>query len=139
VRVWEAASGKELARMDKHTRPITTVAFTADGQRIVSAALDGTVLLWDPDQPAAPTALPGVDEYVAGLAVAPDGQTVAGIGAYGKLFLWDVASGKKLRQWQLDEGATGIAFAPDSRHLAIALVGGPVYILRLAPPKSAPE
>jgi WD40 repeat protein len=139
VRLWDAASGKELAHMDKHTRPVYAVAFTADGQRAISADLDGTVLLWDPDKPAAPTALPGADDYVTALAVAPDGQTVAGMGAKGKIVLWDVASGKKLRQWQLDEGATCIAFAPDSRHLAIALVGGPVYLLRLSSPKEQPD
>jgi WD40 repeat protein len=139
VRMWDPTSGKELARMDKHTRPISAVAFTADGQRVLSTALDRTVLQWDPDKPDAPAALPGVDDYMASLAVAPDGQTLAGMGASGKLFLWDVASGKKLRQWQLDEGAPWIAIAPDSRHLAIALVGGPVYVLRLAPPKNGQE
>jgi WD40 repeat protein len=139
ARLWDAASGKELARMDKHTRPIYAVAFTADGQRVLSADLDRSVLLWNPDKPAAPTALPGVDDYVTALAVAPDGQTVAGMGANGKIFLWDAASGKMLRQWQLGESTTWIAFAPDSRHLAIALVGGPVYILRLAPSKEKPD
>jgi WD40 repeat protein len=139
VRLWDPASGKELARMEKHTRPVNHVAFSADGQRVFSAAQDQTVLLWDPDKQDVPAALAGVEEYVTSLAVAPDGQTVAGVGANGKLFLWDAASGKKLRQWQLGEGGTWIAFAADSRHLAIALVGGPVYILRLAPPKGAQE
>lgn len=45
--------------------------------------------------------------------------------------LWDTASGKKTREWQMP-GAHGLAFAPDGRHLAVASASSTVYILRLA-------
>ena len=37
-----------------HTRPVTSVAVNSDGTRLVSASLDGRVLVWDARQAAAP-------------------------------------------------------------------------------------
>jgi WD40 repeat protein len=46
VRVWDAASGAELARLDGHTDAVTSVAFDRSGARVVSASLDRTVRVW---------------------------------------------------------------------------------------------
>jgi WD40 repeat protein len=42
-----AASGTEVARFVGHEAAIHGLAFLPDGQHLLSAALDGTVLLWD--------------------------------------------------------------------------------------------
>ncbi|MFN0072178.1 MAG: hypothetical protein ACKVVP_11895, partial [Chloroflexota bacterium] len=47
ARVWDAASGREIARFDAHTGPIMSVAFASDGARVVSAGSDGTARVWD--------------------------------------------------------------------------------------------
>ncbi len=46
VRVWDAASGKELGNLFGHTMTVMAVAFL-DDRHIVSASLDGTVRIWD--------------------------------------------------------------------------------------------
>jgi len=46
ARVWDTASGRELAVLEGHTATITLAAFSADGLWLVTAALDGTVRLW---------------------------------------------------------------------------------------------
>jgi len=46
ARVWDTASGRELAVLEGHTATITHASFSADGLLIVTAALDGTVRLW---------------------------------------------------------------------------------------------
>jgi WD40 repeat protein len=46
VRLWEVATGKELASLPSHKNGAAAVAFSRDGTRIASADLDGTVQLW---------------------------------------------------------------------------------------------
>ena len=46
VRVWDAATGKELRNYEGHTACVTSVTFFPDGQRIASASVDGTARIW---------------------------------------------------------------------------------------------
>jgi WD40 repeat protein len=43
LRLWDAASGRELAAVQRHADAVTTVLFGADGQQLLSASADGTV------------------------------------------------------------------------------------------------
>jgi DNA-binding beta-propeller fold protein YncE len=45
ARVWEAASGKEIARMT-HDSWVTSVAFSPDGKYVVSGSRDSTARAW---------------------------------------------------------------------------------------------
>lgn len=52
VRVWQAATGREIATLFGHEKLIQKVAVSPDGKTIASASFDGTVKLWD--MPAGP-------------------------------------------------------------------------------------
>ena len=46
VRVWETATGRELAVLRGHGDPVTTVALTPDGRHIISRDARGQTLEW---------------------------------------------------------------------------------------------
>ncbi len=47
IKVWDAATGQEKLALKGHTSRLTSVAFSTDGTRIVSASHDGTVKIWE--------------------------------------------------------------------------------------------
>jgi serine/threonine protein kinase len=46
IRIWETDTGKEVRRLVGHTRPISSIAASLDGHRVLSGGSDGTVRLW---------------------------------------------------------------------------------------------
>jgi WD40 repeat protein len=47
VYLWDASTGKQLQRFAGHQGTITSLAFSADGRRMISGSADSTALVWD--------------------------------------------------------------------------------------------
>ena len=47
MRVWDVATGRPLTRWLKHTRGISSVAFSPDGRRLLTGSNDDTARVWD--------------------------------------------------------------------------------------------
>ena len=50
IQLWDVTTGDKLTTLDGHTATVKTLEFSADGKTFISAAEDGTILLWDWDQ-----------------------------------------------------------------------------------------
>jgi len=46
VEVWDQATGRRKQILDGHNGPVTSVAFTADGERVVTGSFDSTIQVW---------------------------------------------------------------------------------------------
>jgi sugar lactone lactonase YvrE/predicted Ser/Thr protein kinase len=124
------ASGGELLRvLDGHRSGPNTLAYSADGAVLVSAAGDSTVLVWDVEAGTLRHTLQGHQNAVRSLAVHPDGTVVASGGVDGEIRLWRVADGSPR---QVLAGHTSsvlrLAFAPDGSALASSSGDGALAI-----------
>jgi WD40 repeat protein len=46
MRLWDAATGEELSRLDGHADLVYCVAFSRDGRMALSSSYDKTLCLW---------------------------------------------------------------------------------------------
>jgi WD40 repeat protein len=78
VRLYDAGSGDERRRLSGHTSVLRSVAFSADGRRIVTASADGTVRVWSASTGVALAVLGRHAGRVNDAAFLPDGWIVSG-------------------------------------------------------------
>jgi WD40 repeat protein len=129
-RYWDIARGTEIRRYPQRA-PVAGVAFTPDGKGLITGAGD-TLYLWDTSTGQSIPRFKVRHEFrgvidplrypnIFALALAPDGKTLASGGDDGSLWLWDVASGERIRpRHQLDQAIWFVAFAPDGKTFAVA-------------------
>jgi WD40 repeat protein len=88
IRVWEAATGKLLHRLDGHTGWVCKLAFTRDGRRLISAASDQSIRFWDTSTWTEIKVLRGHTDEVYAVAISEPAQLAASAGKDGNLMLW---------------------------------------------------
>lgn len=126
-----------------HTTLIRRVVVDAPRNRLITASDDKTIRVWEmsavpdapPDQQARLLKIlrvpidTGHEGQLFGLAVSPDGTTVAAAGwtgwdwdGQGSIYLFDVASGDLIRRFGgLNETVSALAWSPDGAFLAVGL------------------
>jgi WD40 repeat protein len=101
---WDVQTGQEIKRLLGHTGGINGIAFSPNGQRLISGDYNGGLRLWDVQtgklvwSVVVPANAPDGDLGVALRAVAfsPDGNFIACGGSPGNPHLFDAKSGKHL-------------------------------------------
>ena len=101
-----------------HQGHVCSVAFSP-GRRLVSAAFDGTVRIWDSSTGQEIHELRVQQAPVYGVAYSPDGLRIAAGVDDRMVKLWDAASGKEIGSSTGHGGAAGrVAFSPDGAGLS---------------------
>jgi hypothetical protein len=119
VRLWDVASGKEIARMQGHTGAITDLAFSPDGKSFVSiAGKDGNVRMWESGTGRLLWML-GSDHQINAVAVSADGTKVAAAGDLRRVLVTEAATGRMLRTHEAHTDAIlAVAISADSKLVA---------------------
>jgi WD40 repeat protein len=133
LKLWDVGKSEELLALKEADTPFYSASFTADGRMLLAGNYEAALRRWnfDASKLTETTKWKGSSGYVHGIWPTPDGKYLLTRGLDGLLVLWDLASGKRLRQWTFHEQMGGVAIAGDSRHIAVGLGTGVIYILRL--------
>jgi WD40 repeat protein len=97
AQLWDLATGDSLATLRGHDDLIATEAFSFDGTRIVTAARDGTALIWSATGTGYPVVLKDDDRPMRAAAFSRDGRHVFTLSADGTLRRWATITQELLR------------------------------------------
>jgi WD40 repeat protein/serine/threonine protein kinase/Flp pilus assembly protein TadD len=121
VRLWEAATGRQIRILTGHLDEVRCVAFGAADKLLASGSYDGTVKLWDLDTGKMRHTLAGHEASIESVACSPDGRWVAAAGNRQTVSVWDATSSQRVQTLTGHRAkVSSVAFSPDGRWLASA-------------------
>jgi len=123
VRLWDTATGAELAVIQGHDNTVNGVDFHPTEAILASGAWDGRVRLWNVTDPAAPEPLAVLAEYetaVNDVDFGPNGEVLLSAGGDGKVVMYNLANNEVVREIEAHPGARVLRakFSPDGTLIA---------------------
>jgi WD40 repeat protein/serine/threonine protein kinase len=121
VRIWDAATGREIMNLTGHTGPVNSAAFSPDDRSILTASFDRTARIWDAATGRELIRLVGHTDRLTSAAFSPDGRRIVTSSADKTARIWDAATGQQLLAIG---GHTNLvasaAFSPDGSRILTA-------------------
>lgn len=120
LRVWDASTGRECARLEGHSAAVTAMQYDPEGRQIAAGAANGAIRLWNADTFVPERELLAHDSAVLALAFQPDEGMLASGSHDGTVRIWSRTGVDRLADLERDAGMTAVAFSPDGSWLAVA-------------------
>jgi WD40 repeat protein/serine/threonine protein kinase len=115
---WQRQAHLALRTLLGHLDDVMSVAFSPDGQRIVTGSWDHTAKVWAADSGRELLTLKGHSAGSRSWAFSPDGQRIATGSKDQTAKVWDTASGRELLTLKGHSAGIGsVAFSPDGQRI----------------------
>ena len=119
LKVWDAESGDEIATLTGHGDAVTACKYSPNGQVIISASRDTSLIVWDAETfewLSAP--LEGHTDRLWSCGFSPDGRRVVSVGQT-QLKVWDIETGLEIASMQ-GRMVRAWSYSPDGRRIVAA-------------------
>lgn len=133
VRIVDTRTGESVLHSPGHTSGVVFVGFTANGKQLISAG-DRTLRFWDVQNGKERKRISAHERLITGVAMRPDGGSLASGSWDGTVRLWELGSGGgESCRWTVERNTSPLlAFSPDGRSLAAQVRYGspdrPIYL-----------
>jgi WD40 repeat protein len=118
---WQPKTHVRALVLRGHSNIIRSVAFSPDGQRIVSGSDDQTAKVWDAATGRELLTLTGHSDIIRFVAFSPDGQRIVTCSGDRTAKVWETANGRQLLTLTgHSETVASAAFSPDGQRIATA-------------------
>ncbi|MFN0124399.1 MAG: protein kinase domain-containing protein, partial [Blastocatellia bacterium] len=122
IRIWDTATGRELAPIHDDEMNARCLAISPDGKLFAQGKGNGRCNIYDVERGTRLTTLECSQREITAVAFSPDGQTLAASSDDGMVGVWSVPSWRAQTNFKaLSRRIRAIVFTPDSRQL---LAGG---------------
>jgi WD40 repeat protein len=129
--LWNLDTLKELRRWSGHSGWVTVVAFSRDGQTLISGGDDGSLYLWDVNG-VQKRQLVGHTRSITGLAIVSGTGLLLSGSTDGSLILWELSSGERVHVYQeTSSPITSLAVAANRLIVVSAHQDGSLYVWSL--------
>ncbi|WP_406699741.1 hypothetical protein V5E97_12865 [Singulisphaera sp. Ch08] len=133
VRLWDVSTANPIAGPRLDLPGVSGLAFDADDRCLAVGTKDGAVRLWDVAQGSQSASFRAHPVRVSSLAFSQDGRvlvTSSNLDQFARL--WDITTGRLLRELDARSQIQEVAFAPGDRELATAAFDGSVRLWNVA-------
>ncbi len=120
--VFDATSGKQMARCDGHDDVIYNCCFSPDSSRLASVSEDRTARVWDAASGKLLATCRGHTSKITGVAFSPDGSRLVTASFDGTVRQWDARTGQEVEPpYDRHTGEVFTAtYSPDGQWIASA-------------------
>jgi WD40 repeat protein len=126
ARILDIVSGREKCFLRGHEGSVWSAKFSPDGRSVITAGHDGCMKMWATCRPELPffieakaqRCLSGHDGPIYCAAFSPNGRHVVSGGADKTVRLWNVATGKQIASFDMEDGVTSVTFVGDDKMVA---------------------
>jgi WD40 repeat protein len=114
--VFDLESGETIHQLKEHAVDVRSVAFSPDGDYVLTGGDDNTLILWETETGNEVRRLVGHSDSIRSIAFGPDGKTALSGSDDGTVFLWDLETGEIVRHFVDDpRRVSGVGFSPDGK------------------------
>jgi WD40 repeat protein len=136
IHIGEVKTSKVTQNLGGHKDGVHAVAFSADGRRLVSGSLDGTLRLWDLKTGKEIKQFPGIRDQIRSVDYSADGKQILSghLGPKSEFLvrLWDVDARKEVRSLKGHaKDVTAVFFHPDGKSAVSTSMDGTAIVWNL--------